>query len=47
MLTGETEELGKNGPSTILSTGNLSRTELGLRSERPAPNRLSYSNALV
>jgi hypothetical protein len=50
-LTGETEVLGgKTCPSATLSTTNPTWTDLGsnrgLRSGRPAANRLSHGTAL-
>jgi hypothetical protein len=49
IFAGETEVLGENLPSATLSTTNPTWIELGanpgLRSERPATNRLSHGTA--
>jgi hypothetical protein len=48
-LAGETEVLGENLPSAILSTTNPTRpdscTNTGRRGGKPATNRLSYGAA--
>jgi hypothetical protein len=51
IFAGETEVLGENLPSAILSTTNPTWIDPGanpdLRGERPATNRLSHGTAIV